>query len=138
MNVRSLLAALTTGGKAAFLSSVFGVVILFVYGFMANREVIFLHTGLVTIAIISAFMGGARGTLADGTMGWVHGAMVSLLYLFAILVLKFFLFPTAVNGIEDVLFFTGVLFAGAMGGVAGINLRPIQRQRLRRKYLRGL
>ncbi len=137
MNPRSVLEALRAGGKTAFLTAALGFAALAAYGAVTESEVIYLRTGLMTVAFISVFLGGLNGAMADGTLGWLHGGIVALFYLTVIWVVKALMFPNAEFGVSTLISSAGMLFAGAVGGVVGINLRPLQRQRIRKRYLRG-
>jgi len=137
VNLRSFLEALSAGGKTAFASAIMGLAALAVYGAITESAVVYLWPWLITVALISIFLGGLSGGVAGGTLGWLHGAVVAAFYLAAITVLKAVMFPTAEFGASALVLSTGILFAGAFGGVTGINLRPLRRRRVRRKYIRG-
>jgi len=137
VNLRSFLEALSAGGKTVFTGTILGLAALVVYGVVTESEVVYLRPGLITLALISIFVGGLSGGVAGGTLGWLHGAVVAAFYLAAITVLKAVMFPTAEFGASALVLSTGILFAGAFGGVIGINLRPLRRRRVRRKYIRG-
>ncbi|WP_418790759.1 TIGR04086 family membrane protein [Phosphitispora sp. TUW77] len=137
MNIRSFLEAVSIGGKTAFLSAAFWFAVLVIYGTVTGSEVIYLQPGLMIIAYISVILGGLSAGMADGTLGWLQGGVVAVFYLFAIMVLKAVMFPIAEFGAAELVSSAGILLAGAFGGVTGINLRPLKRQKVRRKYLRG-
>lgn len=137
MNLRSFLEALSAGGKTVFIGTILGFAALVVYVVLTGSEVVYLQPGLITVALISIYLGGLSGGMAGGTLGWLHGAVVAAFYLAAITVLKTVMFPTAEFGASALVLSTGILFAGAFGGVTGINLRPLRRRRVRRKYIRG-
>lgn len=137
MNLRSFLESLSVGGKTAFTSAILGLAALAVYGAVTESEVVYLRPGLIAVALISIFLGGLSGGMAGGTLGWLHGGVVAVFYLTAIMVLKAVMFPTAEFGAAALVSSSGILLAGAFGGVTGINLRPLRRRRVRRRYLRG-
>lgn len=137
MNLRSFLEALSAGGKTAFTSAILGLAALAVYGAVTESEVVYLWPGLITVAMISIFLGGLSGGMAGGTLGWLHGGVVAVFYLTAIMVLKAVMFPTAEFEAAALVSSSGILLAGAFGGVTGINLRPLRRRRVRKRYLRG-
>ncbi|MBU7006421.1 TIGR04086 family membrane protein [Phosphitispora fastidiosa] len=137
MNLRSFLEALSAGGKTVFIGTILGLAALIVYVALAGSEVVYLWPWLITVALISIFLGGLSGGMAGGTLGWLHGAVVAAFYLAVITVLKAVMFPTAEFGASALVLSAGILFAGAFGGVTGINLRPLRRRRIRRRYLRG-
>nr|WP_269438149.1 TIGR04086 family membrane protein [Phosphitispora fastidiosa] len=135
--MRSFLEALSAGGKTVFIGTILGLAALIVYVALAGSEVVYLWPWLITVALISIFLGGLSGGMAGGTLGWLHGAVVAAFYLAVITVLKAVMFPTAEFGASALVLSAGILFAGAFGGVTGINLRPLRRRRIRRRYLRG-
>jgi len=137
VNLRSFLESLSVGGKTAFTSAILGLAALAVYGAVTESEVVYLRPGLIAVALISIFLGGLSGGMAGGTLGWLHGGVVAVFYLTAIMVLKAVMFPTAEFGAAALVSSSGILLAGAFGGVTGINLRPLRRRRVRRRYLRG-
>ncbi len=137
MNLRSFLESLSAGGKTAFTSAILGLAALAVYGAVTESEVVYLRPGLIAVALISIFLGGLSGGMAGGTLGWLHGGVVAVFYLTVIMVLKAVMFPTAEFGAAALVSSSGILLTGAFGGVTGINLRPLRRRRVRRRYLRG-
>jgi len=98
VNLRSFLESLSVGGKTAFTSAILGLAALAVYGAVTESEVVYLRPGLIAVALISIFLGGLSGGMAGGTLGWLHGGVVAVFYLTAIMVLKAVMFPTAEFG----------------------------------------
>ncbi len=135
MNPRSLWAALTAGGTAAATGSGLGLLGLLIYSFLAEEKVVYLPFALMTVAFISVLLGGFKGGLAAGSAGWLHGGAVAAFYLFMVILLKILVFPAVSFGMATLVFAGTVLLAGCTGGILGINLKFMRRQRVRR-YLR--
>lgn len=135
MNLNSFLNALTAGGKTVLISSGLGGALLLVYSALIGDKVVYLTTGLVTVALLSALLGGLAGGMADGRVGWLHGGTVALLYLIIIQILKVLLFPSAAFTGQGLIFAAQIVVVGCAGGVLGINLRFLRRHRIKRRYL---
>lgn len=135
MNARTVWEAVVSGGKTALLSSAAGGTVLLLYSFAAGDRVVYLSYAILALALLSVFLGGIRGGMVSGAMGWAHGGIVAGCYLLLVLLVKLLVSPAAgfdSNGIMSAL---GLLCAGAIGGVMGINVRFMRRKRIGRRYL---
>jgi putative membrane protein (TIGR04086 family) len=114
--------ALAAGVVAAFALSLAtaGAVALVVYTTAVSEQAasaLLFATGLLSLTVAAAY--GAR---LAGSLGWVHGLAIGVVYVLATMAVTPFLFP-------GVLTFAGALqrlalgaACGALGGVVGINL----------------
>lgn len=133
MTFRSFLEALISGGKTALLSSGFGWAVLLVYSLVVSEKVIYLPAAFAVVALISALLGGLRGGLSAGTAGWLHGCVAAAFYLLFILIIKSALFRVTSFDPGLFIFALGLLAAGCIGGITGINLQFMRRNRIRKK-----
>ncbi len=134
MNLRSFLDTLTAGGKTALISTGLGMAGLLGYGFLGQREVVYLPLGLSTVVLASAFLGGLQGGMAVRTMGWLHGGIVAAFYLLLVFSAGALVFPAAGLRPSSLLLAAGLLAAGSTGGVIGINLRFWRGRRMQKKW----
>ncbi len=135
MNLRSFLEALTVGGRTALTSSAVGLMGILGYSVLTEEKVIYLPMALMTVAILSVLLGSFRGGMAAGAAGWLHGGAVAAFYLLFVILVRMTLFPDVDFNMASLAFTFSVLLAGCAGGVIGINLKFMRRQRIRR-YLR--
>ncbi|PKM47152.1 MAG: TIGR04086 family membrane protein [Firmicutes bacterium HGW-Firmicutes-8] len=133
MNPRTIIDALTSGGKTALISSGAGCVILLAYSLLVNDKVVYLPYALMAVSLVSVLWGGIRGGMAAATVGWLHGGAVAGGYLFFVLVGKLLVFPAVDYSPAGLLLVLGILLAGGLGGVVGINLKFARKQN--RRYL---
>lgn len=135
MSSRTVVEALISGGKAALLSSFLGGAGLLAYSFLLPDKVVYLHLALFALALISALLGGIQGGMAAGNVGWLHGGGVGALYLFLILIAGKFFIPSLNVSPAGLLFALGVILAGGIGGIVGVNVRFARRMNHRRRYM---
>lgn len=135
MNVRYLLDALTAGGKIALMTTTAGCFGLIVYSTASNEKVVYLPYAFIALAMVSVLLGGLRSGITAGSLGWLHGGLLALLYGVLILIAKAILFPASADLSANTVFLAGLLLAGTAGGVTGVNLRFSRRSRVRRRYL---
>ncbi len=114
--------ALAAGVVAAFAVSLAaaGIIALVVYTTTVSEQAassLLFTTGLLSLALAAGY--GAR---LAGTLGWVHGLAIGLVYVLVTLVLTPLLFPGALTFAGAVQRLALGAVIGALGGVAGVNL----------------
>jgi putative membrane protein (TIGR04086 family) len=89
------------------------------------------------MVLVSLFGGGVAAGAEAKAGGWRHGVFTALSGALISLTAIMALLPELFTWFEVLLRFLAVTVVGAAGGIAGVNLPPLQRQRRRRQRYYG-
>lgn len=116
------LGAIVAGVIVTFLLTLAVSALLAVGIYLTDMTEAHVTGALYYIGLVAVAIGGAAASRRAGTRGWLHGGITGLAYVGLSLAIGTLLFPggAAMVGVPAKLL-TGTA-AGAIGGVAGINL----------------
>ncbi|MFZ5639125.1 MAG: TIGR04086 family membrane protein [Bacillota bacterium] len=133
LNLRAVQKGLTAALAIAVILLGTGIVIVIATGGREHYGAAFVN-GMV---LVSLFGGGVAAGAEANAGGWRHGiftavsgALISLTAIMAVL-------PELFTWLEVLLRLLAVSVAGAAGGIVGVNLPPLSRQRRRRQRYYG-
>ena len=82
----------------AYLSTMFLFLILALIMYFTNVSESIIPKAVIVISAVSILLGGVRTTKDVGSMGWLHGGLVGLLYMGILIILGFLIMPSFTFG----------------------------------------
>ncbi|MCR4430777.1 MAG: TIGR04086 family membrane protein [Tepidanaerobacteraceae bacterium] len=112
------------------LSGVFNAFILTLVLFLAIGGILYytkisedmIPKFVVAVSALSIAISGIHATRDIDRYGWLHGGLIGLLYVTILLILGFFLIPSASYGLTTVVDLVMGFTVGMMAGAIGTNL----------------
>lgn len=106
----------------AYLSTMFLFLILALIMYFTNVSESIIPKAVIVISAVSILLGGVRTTKDVGSMGWLHGGLVGLLYMGILIILGFLIMPSFTFGWSIILdIFLGFV-VGVVAGILGVSL----------------